>query len=131
MSGMENPHEQEARERWGDTDAWRESERRTRSYGPEQVEAIKRELEAIESRFAALLEEGTPPDSASAVAAAEEARLHIDRWYYPCPPEMHVALAEMYVADPRFRTHYEERREGLAEFVAAAIRSNAAPDRAG
>jgi len=125
MSEMENPHEQEARERWGDTEAWRESRRRAGSYSPEQVRTIKAELEEIEGAVARLLEEGVPPDGEAARAAAERARLHIDRWYYPCPPAMHVALAEMYVSDPRFRAHYDDRRDGLAEYLAAAIRANA------
>lgn len=122
---MKTPFEQETRERWGDTEAFKESTRRTASYGPAQVQAIKEELEAIESRFAELLDEGSDPQAPSARAVAEEARQHIDRWYYPCPPAMHVALAEMYVADPRFKAHYDDRREGLAEFVAEAIRANA------
>lgn len=131
MSSMRSPHEQEARERWGETDAWRESRRRTRAYTPEQVETIKAELEEIEADFALLLEGAEAPDGDQARAVAERARLHIDRWYYPCPPRMHVALAEMYVSDPRFRAHYEDRKEGLAEFVAAAIRANATGDPAG
>ena len=125
MTGIENPFQDEARERWGGTEAWQESQRRTRGYGPEQLRAIKAELEEIESRFARLLEDGSAPDSPSAVAAAEDARKHIDRWYYRCPPSMHAALAEMYVTDPRFRAHYEDRSAGLAEFVSAAIRANA------
>jgi hypothetical protein len=39
---------------------------------------------------------------------------------------MHVGLAEMYVADARFKAHYDERAPGLAEYVAEAIRANAA-----
>jgi hypothetical protein len=39
---------------------------------------------------------------------------------------MHVALAEMYEADARFTAHYERRAPGLAGFVSAAIRANAA-----
>ena len=39
---------------------------------------------------------------------------------------MHAGLADMYTADERFRAHYEERADGLAEYVAAAIRSNLA-----
>ena len=121
---MKNPFEQETRERWGDSEAFKESKRRTGSYGPEQVRAIKEELESIESRFAALLEEGSDPQAPSSTALAEEARQHIDRWYYPCPPAMHVALAEMYLTDARFKAHYDDRRDGLAEFVAEAIRAN-------
>ncbi len=57
---------------------------------------------------------------------AERHRLHIDRWFYPCGHQMHVGLGEMYVSDPRFRENYDRREAGLAEFVAAAIRANAA-----
>ena len=57
---------------------------------------------------------------------ADQARLHIDRWFYPCSPAMHAGLADMCTADERFRAHYEDRAEGLAEFVAAAIKANTA-----
>jgi hypothetical protein len=118
-------HEAEARERWGQTDAYKESARRTGSYTPEQWDAIKAELDGIEARMAELLQAGTAPGDPTAMDAAEEARLHIHRWYYPCSHAMHAGLAEMYTADPRFRAHYEGRAEGLAQFVANAIRANA------
>ena len=57
---------------------------------------------------------------------AEAARLQIDRWFYPCPPAMHVKLAEMYEADPRFTANYEKMATGMAGYVAAAISANAA-----
>jgi hypothetical protein len=38
---------------------------------------------------------------------------------------MHRGLGEMYVADERFRGHYEDLAPGLAEFVRAAIIANA------
>lgn len=127
MSGEFDPraHEAEARERWGNTDAYRESARRTASYTPEQWDAIKAELDVIEARMAALLAAGTPAHDPAAMDAAEDARLHIHRWYYPCSHAMHAGLAEMYTADPRFRAHYEDRAAGLAQFVADAIRANA------
>jgi DNA-binding transcriptional MerR regulator len=126
---FQNPeHAAEARERWGDADAWKESQRRTKSYGPKQWAEMKAEAERIESAWASHLDAGLSPEDPRAVAVAEEARRHIDRWFYPCGVEMHVALADMYEADPRFRAHYESRREGLASFVAASIRANAAGD---
>ena len=127
MSGSDEARsrEAEARERWGGTEAWRESRRRTGSYTPEQWDAIKAELDGIEARMAAVMASGAHPDSPEAVEVAEGARLHIHRWYYPCSHAMHAGLAEMYTADPRFRAHYEDRAEGLAEFMAAAIRANA------
>lgn len=56
---------------------------------------------------------------------AEAHRRHIIRWFYDCPPGMHLRLGDMYVADPRFGAHYEERAEGLAAYVRDAIAANA------
>ncbi len=124
-------HAAETHERWGETDAWRESTKRTRSYSKEQWVRIRAESEALEARMAELLDEGERPDDERAMAGAEAMRMHIDRWYYPCSPAMHVGLADMYEADGRFREHYEARTEGLASFVAGAIRANAVAEGGG
>jgi DNA-binding transcriptional MerR regulator len=115
----------EVEERWGDTDAYRESHRRTSSYTKEDWQRQAAETEAIEAELAACLEAGEPSDGPRAKAAAERHREHIDRWFYPCSHEMQVGLAEMYVADPRFTAHYDERSPGLAEYVRDAILANA------
>ena len=122
---MHNPYEDEARERWGKTSAYRESARRTRGYGDAEWAQIRAEAEEIERGFAAALAAGEPADGERATGLAEAARRHIDRWFYPCSREMHRALGEMYTADERFRAHYDERAEGLATYVAAAIDANA------
>lgn len=119
-------HAQESHERWGDTGAYAESMRRARRYGKADWEKIKAEAEELEAHMSALLEAGEAPDAEKAREGAEGLRQHIHRWYYPCSLQMHVGLADMYEADPRFRAHYENRAEGLARFVAEAIRANAA-----
>jgi MerR family transcriptional regulator, thiopeptide resistance regulator len=118
------PFADEARERWGDTDAYKESTRRTRAYSKHDWAELGAESEAILVTFIELLDRGVSPDDAATVDAAERARLHIDRWFYPCSRAMHAALAEGYVSDPRFTAFYDNRRAGLAAFVAAAIRAN-------
>jgi hypothetical protein len=119
-------YEAEVRERWGHTDAYKESARRMKGYTREDLAGIKAEMEGIEARMAELMGAGAPADGDAAMAVAEDARLHIDRWYYPCSPRMHARLAEMYTTDPRFRAHYDDRAAGLAAYVAAAIQANAA-----
>jgi hypothetical protein len=57
---------------------------------------------------------------------AEAHRLQIDRAFYPCSYQMHVGLAEMYLADPRFTATYEQIAPGLAQYVHDAIKANAA-----
>jgi hypothetical protein len=39
---------------------------------------------------------------------------------------MHVGLAEMYLADPRFTETYEKIAPGLAQYLHDAIKANAA-----
>ncbi len=125
-----DPYADEARERWGHTEAYRESARRAKRYTPDDWTRIKAEGDAVEAGMAELLRAGEPADGAKAMDLAEQARLHIDRWFYPCSPTMHAGLAEMYTADGRFTAHYEEREKGLAAFVATAIKANAARARA-
>lgn len=45
--------------------------------------------------------------------------------FYDCSHEMHVGLADMYVADPRFTSHYETVAAGLAQYVHDTIHANA------
>ncbi|HSG09444.1 MAG TPA: TipAS antibiotic-recognition domain-containing protein [Longimicrobiales bacterium] len=122
----QNQYEREVQERWGRTDAYKESARRTRSYKAADWAHIKAESERIEAGMAELMQAGEAAEGVGAMDQAELARLHIDRWYYPCSHRMHAGLADLYVSDPRFAAHYEERVQGLASFVASAIRANAA-----
>jgi DNA-binding transcriptional MerR regulator len=119
-------HADEARQRWGDTDAYRESQRRAGTYGKEDWLRLKAEAAQVEADFAGLLAGGVPADDPRATDVAERHRLQIDRWFYPCPAELHTGLADMYVADPRFTQHYEDVAPGLAQYVHDAIHANAA-----
>lgn len=114
-------HEDEVRERWGDSDAYRESARRTKHYGKAEWEAIKRESQSIYSRLADLMKAGAAPDAPEAQALVDEARGHIDRWFYPCSRAMHRQLGAMYVADHRFTENLDRIAPGFARFLADAI----------
>lgn len=96
------------------------------SYGAGQWREIKAQAQEIERLFAELKRSGQPADSDPARDAAERARVHIDRWFYPCSCEMHRALGEMYVADPRFVANYEKVERGLSADVRDAIAANTA-----
>ena len=111
----------EAEQRWGDTDAWSQSNRRTSAYTKEDWLQIKAEAHRIEQRFAELLRAGAPADGAAAIGTARDHRQHITRWFYDCPPAMHRGLGEMYVTDERFTTRYDAVEPGLARYVRDAI----------
>ena len=117
-------HVAEAKERWGRSEAFRESQRRVSRYSKEDWLRIKAEAEDITKRLTAAMASGERPDGDVAMGLVEEHRQHISRWFYECSHEMQAALGDLYVADPRFRKTYEDMAEGLAEYVRAAIRAN-------
>ena len=123
-------YEDEVERRWGDTDAFRESARRTARYAKQDWGVIKAEGDQINAEIATLLASGVAPGDPRAMDAVEKHRLMIDRRFYPCPHEMHVDLGAMYVADPRFTESYEKIRPGLAQYLCDAIAANAARARA-
>ncbi len=118
-------HEAEAHGRWGDTDAYKESARRTAKYTKDDWARHKAESEEINATITRLMDEGVPADDPRAMEALDRARLQIDTWFYPCSHEMHVGLAEMYIADPRFTANYEKIHTGMAQYVHDAILANA------
>ena len=118
-------YEDEARERWGHTEAYQESARRTREYGEAEWNEIRREATEIVDGLSALRRAGEPADGAAARTLAERHREHLSRWFYPCSPEMHRGLGELYVADDRFAQVYEREAPGLAAYFHDAILANA------
>ncbi|MEZ7004633.1 MerR family transcriptional regulator [Streptomyces sp. AD55] len=119
----------EAEERWGGTEAYAESRRRTARYTKEDWKRAQAQVDDWNGRYAALVAAGEPAAGERAMDLAEEHRRHIGRWYYPCSYEMHTCLGDMYVADERFTAYYEALGAGVAEHLCAAIHANAARHR--
>ena len=122
-------YEAEAEQRWGSSEAFRESARRTKGYSSEDWQRFAAEQAALYAEAWALLTAGEPPDGERAGAVAERHRALIDRWFYPCSLEMHRGLASLYEGDPRFAANIDRHGAGLTAFLVAAIRANA--ERAG
>ena len=124
-------YQAEAEQKWGETAEWQESQRRAKSYGKDDWIRIKAEGEAVEKALSDAFRAGLPPDGEAAMHAAEQHRLHVDRWFYDCPPDFHRKLGDMYVSDPKYVATYDESfgLPGLAAYCRAAIHANA--DRTG
>lgn len=122
-------HAAEVEERWGDSDAFRGSQRRTARYTKADWQGMKEESAAPIDALLVAMRAGRAADSVEAMDAAEQHRQHISRWFYDCTSAIHVGLGEMYVADPRFSATYEKIAPGLATYLRDAIRANAARDR--
>ena len=118
-------HEEEVQQRWGDTDAYRQSAARTTKFTKQDWQAIKAEGQASTNALVAAMTAGLGATSTEAMDGAEQARQHIARWFYDCPVEMHRNLGSMYLADERFTATYEKIAPGLAQYVHDAIHANA------
>lgn len=116
----------EAQERWGQTEAWAQSQARTSQYTKADWQQVKAEGDAINAAFAELLAAGEPADGDAATAVAERHRLHVCERFYDLSHAMHRSVSQLYVDDPRFTATYEAVAPGLARYVRDAAHANAA-----
>ena len=116
-------YEAEAKERWGDSDAYRESARRTAAHTKDDWTAIGREVDDIYAGLVELMTAGTSTDTAAVATFVDRHRAHISRWFYDCTPEIHAGLGQMYASDPRFQENIDKAGEGLAVYLSEAIAS--------
>ena len=116
---------EEARQRWGETDAWQQSQRRTAAYTKDDWIAVKAESDASIAGFTSALRAGEPAAGTVGMDLAEAHRQHISRWFYDCGYEMHRGLADIYTSDGRYIAAYDEIEPGLALYVRDAMHANA------
>ena len=118
---MSNKYKAKARERWGDTEAYREHEHKTKNYTKEKWAEANDGLMAIFAEFATCKANGVTPASAEAQALVAKLQSHINDNYYTCTDEILAGLGRMYVADERFKKNIDKYGDGTAEFAAEAI----------
>ena len=118
---MNNNYKTEARFRWGDTDAYREHEQKTKNHTKEKWAEANDGLMAIFAEFAACTNSGVSASSAEAQALVAKLQTHITANYYTCTDEILAGLGNMYVADERFKKNIDKYGEGTAEFASEAI----------
>ena len=118
---MSNKFEIEARERYGNTAAYREHEQKTKNYTKEKWAEANDGLMALFAEFAACKDTGASADSAEAQALVAKLQAHITANYYTCTDEILAGLGKMYVADERFKKNIDKYSERTAEFASMAI----------
>ena len=118
---MGEQHQKEVHNRWGNTDAYREHEQKTKNYTKEKWAEANDGLMAIFAEFAACKDSGACADSADAQALVAKLQAHITANYYACTDEILAGLGKMYVGDERFKKNIDKYGEGTAEFASTAI----------
>ena len=117
-----NEYAKEAREKWGDTAAYKEYAEKTADYSEDKRKQINSAMDKRIAEFADCKRKGFAPDSREAQALVKKWQDFITENYYTCTKEILAGLGEMYVADERFRKNIDRHGDGTAQFISDAIK---------
>lgn len=114
----QDQYAEEAKQKWGHTDAYKQSRERVAKMSKEDMANLKKAGEDLAKKIAEVM-----PKGAESKEAQELIALHYNglRTFYEPSVEIYRGLAEMYVADPRFTAYYERFGNGLAQFMHDAM----------
>ena len=115
---LKNEYAEEVRQRWGSTDAYKESQQRNTDFNKAAVL-----LDEVFEEFAELDRSGISPDDEAAKIQVEKLQRCITDNFYTCTNEILAGLGQMYAADVRFKTNIDKHGVGTAEFVSQCINS--------
>ena len=110
---------EEVKNRWGNTDAYKEYEKKTSSYDGNSWNEINEGMVEILKEFADNREED--PNSDIIQSLVEKWQSYITSNFYNCTKEILSCLGLMYIGDERFKENIDKYGEGTAEFMAKAI----------
>ena len=116
-----NAFEKEAKEKWGQTQAYLEYEEKQHSR--QKQDALAAEMDCIMAEFARCMQAGATPDSDRAQSLVKALQTHITQSYYHCTDQILAGLGQMYVADRRFQTTIDTHGPGTAAFISEAIKA--------
>lgn len=122
MSEIEKHKEkyaEETKQKYGHTDAFKESAQKTAKYTKDDWAAIHARSSEIYLRIVANMDQG--PADPEVQKAVGDFRQHITDSYYNCTLEIFRGLGDLYVNDPRFTANIDKIKEGLAVFLREAM----------
>jgi len=114
-------YEQETRERYGDSDAYKESQRRTSAYTKEDWQRVQSEMDQIFRQIGEAAEQGNGPGDAEVQQYVGQLRAFITANYYNCTLDIFRGLGDLYVGDERFTANLDRYGDGLASFLRDAM----------
>ena len=115
-------YEDEAKQRWGGTDAYKESQTKTAGYTKDKWNDVLGGMNSIFAEFTECKNCGGSTDSETAQRLVKKLQDYITANFYHCTDEILAGLGQMYVCDERFRNNIDSHGEGTAEFVSEAIK---------
>lgn len=115
-------YKREAKERWGHTDAYRQSQERVKGFKKEDWQAIQDATDANMKALVALMVAGKAPTDPEVQAEIAKHHAGIER-FYECSTQIYRGLGEMYLADQRFGDFYRKYHTDLPEFLVQGMRA--------
>ena len=117
-----NNYDIEVKQRFGNTDAYKEHAEKTANYTADKWQEVNEGLMSVLAKFAECKQNGNTADSKEAQELVKELKNYINDNYYTCTNEILAGLGQMYVADERFKTNINKHGDGTAEFISEAIK---------
>ena len=114
-------YKEEVKEKWGNTDAFKEYSEKTKNYSKDKQSSLTDEMNNLFGEFSACMKNSLKPDSENVQNLVKRLQNRISYNYYHCTPDILSGLGQMYVYDERFRENIDKNGVGTAEFVSAAI----------
>ncbi len=114
----ETEYAAEAEQRWGHTDAYKQSKERTKHLTKEDYKRMAKDGDTFMKTLAKCIDAG-PADAKTQDLIAKHYK-SLETFYDPSP-ELYRGLGEMYVNDPRFRAYYEKYDPRMPEFMRDAM----------
>jgi DNA-binding transcriptional MerR regulator len=115
----QSKYEEEARQRWGHSEEYRQSAERTKKYTKADWTKMQEESGAIYQGLASVMDRD--PADPQVQELIRQWHEHINTYFYQCSTEVFRGLGDMYVADERFTQNIDKYATGLAAFMKTAI----------
>ena len=115
-------YEDEVKQRWGTTDAYKESQTKTADYSKDKWNGVLAGMNDIFAEFASCKNCGKRATDEAVQRLVRKLQDYITAHFYHCTDEILAGLGQMYVCDERFKNNIDSHGEGTAEFVSEAIK---------
>lgn len=119
---MFEKYKAEVKEKWGQTDAYKQHSKKTKNYSKETWNSLIEQMNDIFAKFSKCKNDGKEPAFPEVQNLVKILQDHISGNYYTCTNEILADLGQMYVLDERFKKNIDKNADGTAEFVYEAIK---------
>lgn len=110
---------EEVKNRWGNTDAYAQSQKKTSKYTREDWKRLNDGMDELIKQFSECLNEN--PASEKVQELVKSWQQYITDTYYDCTKEVLAGLGQMYVMDEKFTKNMDKYGEGTARLISDAI----------